>query len=76
MENAKQVNPGFGAVEQCGLFLDKLHSCADCPIRRMGMARPKSVFARIHAWHAAWWPGWKFYRARARAAASKGGARN
>jgi len=41
---------------ECGLL--KAH-CANCPIRKAGMARPRSVFARIHAWHSAWWPAWK-----------------
>ena len=41
----------------------KLHRCADCPIRRRAVARPHSLFARIHRWHATWWPGWKAYQA-------------
>ncbi len=41
---------------ECGLL--KAH-CAHCPIRQTGMAHPRSVFARIHAWHSSWWPAWK-----------------
>ncbi len=42
--------------------LMKLHKCADCPIRRRAMRKPHSLLARIHRWHATWWPGWKFYQ--------------
>jgi hypothetical protein len=31
----------------------------------MGMKRPHSIFARLHAWHTTWWPGWKAHQARA-----------
>lgn len=37
--------------------------CANCPIRRAGIAKPQSIFARIHRWHSQWWPGWKSYQA-------------
>ena len=39
------------------------HHCANCPIRRQAMAKPKSVFARIHRWHSGWNQGWKAYQA-------------
>ena len=39
----------------------KLHRCADCSIRCRAIAKPRSVFARIHRWHRTWWPGWKIY---------------
>jgi hypothetical protein len=29
------------------------------------MKRPHSIFARLHAWHTTWWPGWKAHQARA-----------
>lgn len=47
--------------------LMKLHRCADCPIRCKAIARPRSLFARIHRWHTTWWPGWKIYQAEFRA---------
>ncbi len=41
----------------------KLHKCDHCPIRCQASRRPRSFFARIHRWHATWWPGWKLYQA-------------
>jgi hypothetical protein len=55
--------------------IEKFHRCADCPIRRQAVAKPKSVFARIHRWHTTWWPGWKIYRAEQRACGIKATAR-
>jgi len=43
--------------------LMKLHKCADCSIRCKASRKPGSLFARIHRWHATWWPGWKLYQA-------------
>jgi hypothetical protein len=43
--------------------LMKLHKCADCPIRCRASRKPGSLLARIHRWHATWWPGWKLYQA-------------
>jgi hypothetical protein len=40
----------------------KLHRCADCPIRCYAVAKPRSIFARLHRWHMTWWPGWKITR--------------
>lgn len=48
-------------------YIEKMHPCADCPIRCKAMARPHSLFARIHRWHSTWWPGWKHYQAELRA---------
>jgi hypothetical protein len=45
--------------------IEKLHKCADCPIRCRAVAKPRSIFARIHRWHAMWWPGWKIHQAAA-----------
>ncbi len=41
----------------------KLHKCADCSIRCRAARKPRSLFARLHRWHATWWPGWKLYQA-------------
>jgi hypothetical protein len=49
----------------------KLHTCADCSIRCRAQAKPGSLLARLHRWHARWWPGWKIYQAQLRAAATK-----
>jgi len=43
--------------------LMNLHKCADCPIRRKASRKLGSLLARIHRWHATWWPGWKLYQA-------------
>ena len=34
--------------------IEKLHRCADCPIRRRAVKKPQSLFARIHRWHTTW----------------------
>lgn len=51
--------------------LMKLHKCADCPIRCQASRKPRSLLARIHRWHATWWPGWKLYQAELRVRAAK-----
>ncbi len=43
--------------------LMNVHKCADCAIRCKAARKPRSIFARIHRWHATWWPGWKLYQA-------------
>ena len=65
MENSRQFNPDLETIAWSAFFIDKVHRCADCPIRRLAMKRPQSVFARLHAWHTTWWPGWKAHQARA-----------
>jgi hypothetical protein len=62
MENKKLFNPDLGTM---ACVIEKVHNCADCPIRRLAIEQPQSAFARIHTWHAAWWPGWKAHQARA-----------
>ena len=65
MENTKQFNPDPGTIARSAFFIEKVHRCADCPIRRMAIKRPQSVFARLHSWHKTWWPGWKAHQTRA-----------
>ena len=43
--------------------LMKLHKCSNCSIRCQASRKPRSLFSRIHRWHATWWPGWKMYQA-------------
>jgi hypothetical protein len=64
MDNTRQLNPDLGTIERSAVLIDKVHSCTDCPIRRLAIKQPKSVFGRMHAWHKTWWPGWKAHRAR------------
>ncbi len=64
METISQFNPDLGNLAWSATLIDKVHNCADCPIRREAMKQPRSVFARIHAWHTTWWPGWKAHQAR------------
>lgn len=66
MENTRTFNPDLGTLPWSACLMDKVHSCTDCPIRKLAVRRPRSVFARIHSWHTTWWPGWKAHLARAR----------
>jgi hypothetical protein len=43
--------------------LMNLHKCAGCSIRCKASRKPGSLLARIHRWHATWWPGWKLNQA-------------
>jgi hypothetical protein len=53
----------------------KLHKCANCSIRCKASRKPRSLFARIHRWHATWWPGWKLYQAELGVRGGKAGPR-
>ena len=64
MENTGQLNPGLGTIPSSALVIERVHRCADCPIRQLAIKQPHSVFARLHAWHRTWWPGWKAHQAR------------
>jgi len=77
MENTARFNPDLVAIPWSAHIIEKVHRCADCPIRRLAVKRPRSIFARIHAWHTTWWPGWKAHQARvcARAAARQASER-
>ena len=65
MEKTIKFNPDLGNIAMCAYAIEKVHNCADCPIRKMAMKRPHSIYARLHAWHTTWWPGWKAHQARA-----------
>jgi hypothetical protein len=73
MENTTQFNPNLVSVPRSAFLIEKVHRCADCPIRRLAAKQPQSVFAQIHNWHKTWWPGWKSYRASACALAAGAG---
>jgi len=64
MENALRFNPNQVTIPRSAYFIEKVHRCAECPIRQMAVKHPHSVFARMHAWHKNWWPGWKAHQAR------------
>ena len=66
MDTTIKFNPDLGNIAISAFLIEKVHRCDDCPIRKMGMKHPHSIFARLHAWHAAWWPAWKAYQARVR----------
>ena len=76
MENSRQINPKLVSISKSAFLIEKVHNCADCPIRKMAMKRPHSIFARLHAWHATWWPGWKAHQARTCAFATRAGMRS
>jgi len=76
MENTVQVNSGLVTIPRSAFFIEKVHRCTDCPIRRLAARRPQSVFARLHAWHKTWWPGWKAHQYRACASAARAAARS
>lgn len=64
MENTSRFNPDPVTITRSAFIIDKIHQCDDCPIRKMAIKQPRSIFARIHAWHASWWPGWSAHQAR------------
>jgi hypothetical protein len=65
MKTTIKVNPDLGNIPTSAIIIEKIHSCADCPIRKLALKQPRSIFARLHAWHTTWWPGWKAHQARA-----------
>jgi hypothetical protein len=64
MENTIKLNPDLGKIAKTAFIIEKVHNCADCPIRKMATKRPQSIFAKLHNWHKNWWPGWKAHEAR------------
>jgi hypothetical protein len=71
MDTTRQFNPDLGTIPWSGYILDKVHHCENCPIRCKAVAKPRSLFARIHRWHTTWWPGWKVYLAEKRASSAR-----
>ena len=67
MENVQQYNPRLATISKSACLIEKVHRCAECPIRQLAIKHPHSMFARLHAWHKTWWPGWKAHQARAHA---------
>ncbi len=64
MENTRPLNPNLVTIPKSAFYIEKVHRCADCPIRKLAIKHPKSIFSRIHRWHTTWWPGWKAHQAR------------
>ncbi len=64
METTVRFNPDLGKGAWSAYLIEKVHRCAECPIRKMAVRQPHSVFARVHRWHKTWWPGWKAHEAR------------
>lgn len=64
MENKIEFKPGLGNIAMSASIIEKVHNCADCPIRKVAVKQPRSLFARMHNWHKTWWPGWKAHQAR------------
>jgi len=74
MESTGHFNPDPGTIAWSAFAIDKVHRCTDCPIRKMAIKHPKSIFARLHMWHKTWWPGWKAHQARTCAFAARASA--
>jgi hypothetical protein len=49
-------------ITQAEIIIEKIHNCKDCPIRKIAVKQPQSLFAKVHNWHKTWWPGWKAYQ--------------
>jgi hypothetical protein len=73
MEKKIRLNPDFRNIAMSAFLIEKVHRCADCPIRKLAMKRPRSIFAKLHAWHKTWWPAWKSHQARTCAYAERAG---
>ena len=74
MENTRHLNPDLGNIALSAFLIEKIHRCADCPIRKLAIKQPRSIFARLHMWHKTWWPGWKAHETRTCAYAAKAAA--
>lgn len=65
MENMQRLGADLVTIPNSAFLIEKVHRCADCPVRQVAIKHPKSIFARLHIWHKSWWPGWKAHQARA-----------
>ena len=70
MENTLQYNVIPITISRTAQVIEKLHRCAECPIRKMAVKRPHSIFAVIHNRHRTWWLGWKAHQTRMCASAA------
>ena len=50
METTIKFNPNPGNIAKSAFIIEKVHRCADCPIRKMAIKQPQSIFARLHRW--------------------------
>jgi len=50
MEKSQQFNPNSVTISWSASVIEKVHSCEDCPIRKLALKQPHSFFARMHAW--------------------------
>jgi hypothetical protein len=72
METICQYKQNAREITQTAIIIEKIHNCKDCPIRKIAIKQPQSIFAKLHAWHKNWWPGWTAHQVRA--AANEGAA--
>ncbi len=71
MDTTQQINPDLVTISRSAFLIEKVHRCADCPIRKLAVKRPHSIFARLHLWHKTWWPAWKAHQVRCAYAAKQ-----
>jgi hypothetical protein len=74
METTRKFNQDLGSSSLSVRMIEKVHRCADCPIRKLAIKHTNSVFAKLHTWHKSWWPAWKAHEARTCAYAATTGA--
>jgi hypothetical protein len=64
MEKSITFNPVPGKMAKSAFIIEKFHRCADCPVRKLAIKRPHSIYAWLHNWHKTWWPAWKTHQLR------------